>query len=143
MCEFKLYGRAEIYINGKLVDKVDNLIVNVGKQEIAKLLGAGLGGVSFSHIAIGTGTTAPASTDTALGAEVMRAAATVTLETTNITNDTVVFTADFSFTSAYAITEAGVFNAATGGVLLDRITFATKNVDNRDTLRIVMKITVQ
>lgn len=118
--------------NGKLKDmrRVEDLLVNTGLAEVAGLLLTDVGGTAFDYIAIGTGTTAPAATDTALGTETHRVAATGSRVTTNVTNDTAQLVATFSgYTGSEAITEAGVFNAATGGTMLCRQTFSALNVD--------------
>jgi len=99
----------------------------------------------YRYIAIGTddGTTlALDATNTSLGNETHREAATVSLETTNVTNDTAVFEAMFNFASSYAITESGVFDAASGGNMLCRQTFAPINVADGDSLIVRWKITV-
>ena len=52
---------------------------------------------------------------------------------------------DASWTSAaaaYAIKEAGIFNAATGGTMLARTTFAVINKGTDDTVSISWTITV-
>lgn len=74
----------------------------------------------FTHIAIGNDNTAASQADRALGQELDRAAATVTQETTNVTDDTVRFTKAFSITETMYVYEVGVFNAATGGKMLCR-----------------------
>jgi len=135
--------KIEHYRNGKKIDEriVENLIVNVGKAQVSGLIGGVVTGV-FSYIAVGTGTTAPASTDTALGTEVARASSTNTRVTTNVTNDTLQLQATFNFTSSYAITEAGIFNASTGGTMLARQTFGAINVANGDSIVITWKVVV-
>jgi hypothetical protein len=133
----------EHYRNGKKIDErvVENLIVNSGKAQVSGLIGGVVTGV-FSYLALGTGTTAPSSTDTALQSEVVRASSTNTRVTTNVTNDTLQLQATFNFTASYAITEAGIFNASTGGVLLARSTFAALNVANGDSIVITWKVVV-
>jgi len=142
----KLEGELEIIVkdkDGKVKDyrKIKNLVVSAGKAQVAGLINGATTGV-FNYIAIGTGTTAPASTDTALGAEVARASATVGRTTTNVTNDTATWSATFNFTASYAITEAGIFNASTGGTMLARQTFSAVNVVSGDSLTINWKVTV-
>ena len=109
-----------------------NIITNAGIAEMIKLV-FGLGGAAFGYIAIGTGTTAESATDTALAAEIKRKAASKTQTTTSITGDTCLLTATFSsadgLTGTSAVTEAGVFNASTGGVLLARKVFSAVNVN--------------
>ena len=109
-----------------------NIITNAGLSEMIKLV-FGLGGTAFGYIAIGTGTAAESATDTALQAEIKRKAATKTQTTTSVTGDTCLLTASFSsadgLTGTSAVSEAGIFNAATGGVLLARKVFSAVNVD--------------
>ena len=80
----------------------------------------------WAYLAIGTGTTAFANTQTALitpsGA---RVAATVTRITTTHSNDTMRFTATFDITSSITITEVAIFNALTGGEMLARTVLTT------------------
>ncbi|MCD6583644.1 MAG: hypothetical protein J7K71_03045 [Candidatus Omnitrophica bacterium] len=97
---------------------------------------------AFTYVAIGTGTTSPSASDTVLGNEVSRVSATVGRTTTSVTNDTATFDATFSFSSSYAITEAGIFNASSGGTMLARQTFSAINVASGDTLKISWKVQV-
>ena len=129
---------------------IDNVITNVGKAEVAGLIIADAGATAFGYIAIGDGSstnpgscTAEAATDTALGNETHRAAATTSLVTTSVTNDTAQLVATFNFTASYSICESGVFNAATGGDMLARATFPVLNVQNGDSLQVTWKIQVQ
>jgi hypothetical protein len=121
-------------------------LTNVGFAEVAGLLLTDVGGTAFDYIAIGTGTTAEAATDTALVAETHRAAGTGTRVTVNVTNDTAQLTYTFSgYATTEAITESGVFNAATGGTLLCRKTFSALNINFAagDSLAVTWKITVK
>jgi hypothetical protein len=133
----------EHYRNGKKIDErvVENLIVNVGKAQVSGLIGGVVTGV-FNYIAVGTGTTSPSPTDTALQNEVMRASSTNSQTTTNVTNDTLQLQATFNFTSSYAITEAGIFNASSGGTMLARQTFGAINVASGDSIAITWKVVV-
>ena len=129
--------------DGKLKDRrvLKNVITNVGKAQVAGLIN-GVVTTPFKYIAVGTGTTAASASDTALGSEVARVAATVGRTTTTVTNDTATFDATFSFTASYAITEAGIFDASAGGNMLSRVTFAAINVASGDSLKISWKIQV-
>ena len=100
------------------------------------------GATAFGYIAIGTGTTAPSASYTALETETHRASTTTSLTTTNVTNDTAQLEATFNFTSSYAITESGIFNDATAGDMLASQTFSALNVANGDSLTVTWKITV-
>jgi len=132
----RIDGRVESY------GRYEDIITNAGLAEVAKLIGADLGGVKFGYIAIGSGTTAPAATDTALEFETHRASATVTQTTTTVTGDTAQFEYTFSFTASYAISESGVFNDPTAGVMLCRQTFPVINVVSGDALTVTWKIVV-
>jgi hypothetical protein len=105
-----------------------NIVTNVGLAEVIRLVFSGLTGTKFGYLAIGTGTTAEAATDTELGHEIARKSATVTQTTTTITNDTAKLEATFSkddgLTGTSNVSESGIFNASTGGVLLARKTFS-------------------
>ncbi|MBO3801760.1 MAG: hypothetical protein JTT12_05530 [Candidatus Brockarchaeota archaeon] len=129
------------YRNGKLIEerKVEDLVVAVGKAQIAGLVG-GLATGTASYMAVGTGTTSPSISDTALGSEVLRVQTSNSLVTTNTTNDTLQLQGNFSFTASYAITEMGVFNASSGGTMFIRNTFGAINVVAGDTITIISKL---
>jgi hypothetical protein len=104
-----------------------NVVTNDGIGAVVRLVFSGLTEDKFGYLAIGTGTTPESPTDTALVAELKRKAASVTQMTTTITGDTAKLEAEFSsadgLTGTATISESGIFNAATGGILLARKTF--------------------
>ncbi|PUA31026.1 MAG: hypothetical protein B9J98_08180 [Candidatus Terraquivivens tikiterensis] len=110
----------------KLVDILwsKNVITNVGIACIIRLVFAGLTENKFGYLAIGTGTTTEAVTDTALQSEIARKAATVTQETTSIEGDTAKLEAIFSsadgLIGTHNVSELGVFNAPSGGYMIAR-----------------------
>lgn len=118
-----------------------NLVVNTGIKKAADQIG-GTTTAPVTAIAIGTGTVAPAATDTALGAEITtlggaRGAATVSNTTTTTTGDTEKWIKTFTFTGSFALTEEGLFdNNVSGGIMLARNTFAAVNVVSGDNLQI-------
>jgi len=116
-----------------VVRRKDNLIVDAGFDFIADAIGKATGRPAvMGHIAVGTGSLAAAAGDTALGAEIARKAATYAH-----TAGTKVFTFETTFDpgeATGAITEAGVFNAAVAGAMLDRVVFAVINKGADDTL---------
>lgn len=119
----------------------DNIIVDVGFDFIANAIGksASRPGV-MGWIALGTGTTAAAAGQTALVTELDRNAATYahTAGTKTFT-----FTADFAAGDATgAITEAGVFNASSSGIMLDRVVFPVVNKGADDSLTAVFTFTM-
>lgn len=119
-----------------------NLVVNGGLAFIASRLYNTP--AVMSHIAVGTNTTAAAGTDTALGSESARVGLdSATVATTNVTNDTVQYVATFGpGTGTAALTEAGIFNASSGGTMLARTVFPVINKGAGDTLTITWKVTV-
>ena len=128
-------------VTGYWTEKVryPNLITNVGKAAAASRWNGDGGEAAFTYLAVGTGTTSPSASDTALENEVARGAATVSRETTNVTNDTAVATYTFSLSSSYAITEMGLFNASSGGTMAARNTFSAINVDENVDLQVTHK----
>ena len=108
------------------VRRKDNLILDVGFDFIANAIGnTNSRPAVIGYTAVGTGTTAVAASQTSLVTELARKAATYS-HTTG--------TKVFSFTTYFAageatgaITEAGVCNASSGGIFLDRVTFAVIN----------------
>lgn len=119
----------------------DNIIVDVGFDFIADAIGksASRPGV-MGFIALGTGTTAAAAGQTALVTEIDRNAATYahTAGTKTFT-----FTAEFAAGDATgAITEAGVFNASSSGIMLDRVVFPVVNKGADDSLTAVFTFTM-
>ena len=109
-----------------------NMIVNVGYDFICNSLAETTRPTVLSHIALGTGTTAAAATQTALVTEASRLAATYAH-----TAGTKTFTMTATFNAGVAtgaITEAGVFNSAGSGTMFDRITFPVINKGADDTI---------
>lgn len=125
--------------------RVRNLVTTAGKGLIAGRLNGSGGASAATYIAVGTGTTAAAAADTALGTETTtsglgRAVGTASLVTTTTTNDTAQVTNTFSVTGTVAVTESGVLNASSSGTLLCRQTFSAINVASGDSLDITWKI---
>lgn len=122
-----------------------NLITNTGfAADASRTNGAG-GEAAFTFIAVGTGVTGANVADTALETEtatsgLSRAAATASRVTTAVTNDTARLNKQFTVTGTVAVTESGVLNASSVGVLLCRQTFSAVNVVNGDTLDVTWDI---
>jgi hypothetical protein len=104
-----------------------NVITNVGLAAIIRLVFSGLTENKFGYLAIGTGTNAESVNDTTLQNEIKRKAATVTQTTTNVDGDTAMLEATFSSSDGLSgsnnISEAGIFNADSDGILLARKVF--------------------
>ena len=133
-----------LYRNGSPVYmyQTEDLVTNLGKSRVAGLIN-GVFTTSFTYVAIGTGTVAPSESDTSLGNEVARVAATCSTVTTTNSGDTARLVGTFSFDATLAITESGVFNASSGGDMLCRQTFPVINVLPGDGLQITWDIQVQ
>lgn len=123
--------------NGVLIDhrEVRNLVTIAGTALILRnacsassltfpvAMGIGSGGATPTYI-----------TDTGLASQ---------LATASTSSDNPNFTASFNAgVGTGAITEAGLFTATTGGVLLARTTFDTINKDANDVLTINWQITI-
>jgi len=125
---------------------IDNLVVNVGKAEVAGLINEVTSG-GFTYLAIGTGATAPAATDTALVAEITtgggaRALATCSRVTTTVTNDTAKMVKEWTFSASFSITESAPFDAASAGVMLARQVFSAYNVVSGDKFEVTWQVAV-
>lgn len=119
----------------------DNIIVDVGFDFIADAIGesASRPGV-MSHIAVGSGTASPSADDTALETEITRQAAAYAH---SAGTKTMTFTASFpAGVGTGAITEAGVINSPSGGILLDRVTFGVINKGADDSMTATFTFTM-
>lgn len=143
--KLKLHGAMELILqkaDGSVETlRKDNLIVDVGFDLICDALGRAAGRPAvISHIGVGTGSAAVASSQTALTTETSRLAATYAH-----TALTKVFTMTATFgvgVATGAITEAGVFNAAAAGTMLDRVVFGVINKGADDTLTVTFTFTL-
>jgi hypothetical protein len=126
--------------NGKLKKyrKVKNRVPTVGLNHIADQLSSSPGEGAMSHMAVGTGTNAAAAGDTTLQTELDRN----TLSSRTDSGAVVTYVASWAAGDGTgAITEAGIFNAASAGTLLARQVFTAINKGASDTLQITWTIT--
>lgn len=102
-------------------------ITNDGVQEVINFL-ASETAVEPSHMAAGTDSTAASQEDTALGNEKLRSL----IEITSSTADSVTFTITVLTTqgNGNALREAGLFSAATAGVMFNRFIHSTITKSN-------------
>jgi|TARA_B100001094_G_scaffold321698_1_gene369820 hypothetical protein len=141
--ETKATGKLTVEIkdkDGKVKDtrELTNLVVSDGLDFIASRMKDATA-TAMSHMAIGTGSTAAASGDSALGTEAARQA----LTSTTVNNNAVSYVASFAAgTGTGAITEAGVLNAASSGTLLCRTVFSVVNKGASDSMTITWTITI-
>lgn len=125
---------------------INNGITNAGFAELANLAGNVSTPASFTYLATGSGSTAFAVSQTALVTEnstngLERAAATVTRQTTTVSNDTLQLVKTFTATGAGGtVEEVGVFNAASSGTMLGRATTGTYTLSATDTLVVTYKV---
>ena len=96
---------------------------NAGFVELAKHATGTGSPVAWTYMALGPGTGQTAR-DTTLDNEntasngLQRASATASTVTTTVTNDTAQWVKTFTSTATVTITEAGIFNASSGGDML-------------------------
>jgi len=143
------YGLRIPFITGVWSDSrlISNLVVSAGAAGVASRINGAGSEAAFTYIAVGIGTTAAAAGNTTLESEIVdsglvRAAATASRVTTDVTNDTAQLLHTFSVTGTKAVTESGVLNAASAGTLLARQVFSVVNVVNGDSFQVTWKFDV-
>ena len=136
--QLQLKGHLQIHLNDELVQDIDNLVVTTGKNLVASRL-VGTSSDVMSHMAIGSGTTAAAAGNTALGTELGR----VSLTSGSASSAVVTYVATFAAgTGTGAVTEAGLLNASSGGTLLCRTVFSVVNKGANDSMTVTWTVTV-
>jgi hypothetical protein len=134
----KLKGKLTIALNDEVVQEVPNLVVTTGKDYVASRMKDATA-TAMSHMGIGTGSTAASASDTALGSQSAR----TSLTSTTVTDNDVVYVDTFpAGTGTGAITEAGIFNASSGGTMLCRTVFSVVNKGASDAMTITWTVTV-
>lgn len=133
--------RVEVWREGELIDAdeklldFEDLVVDAGLNALCGQAfdGSGSRPAVFNYVAIGTDGTAPSSSQTALGAEVMRVQGTYSKDanTGECSMD-----ATFNITGSYALQECGLLNASSNGTMYCRDTYTTKNVVSGDTVKV-------
>lgn len=141
----KLRGSLQILIkdlSGKVVDErlIRNTVVTAGRRWVLQQLESTdhATAQNISHMAVGTSTTSPATSDTTLGSENSRIAIN-SFTTSNLTSNPPSWRAEASWATNQANTtlgEVGLFNSSSGGTLLARATFGTINKTTSNTLAI-------
>ena len=134
---FNLTGALTIALNNKVVKTVPNLVVTAGKNWVAQRMNNV--NTVMTHMAVGTGTTQALAAQTALVSENDRNS----LTSTTVTNNTIIYVATWAAGDATAaLTEAGVFDASSGGDMLCRTVFTVVNKASADSMTITWTITV-
>ena len=136
--QLQLKGHLQIHLNDELVQDVDNLVVTAGKNYVASRI-KDASATAMSHMAVGSGTTAAAAGNTALGSELGR----VSLTSTAVSNAVVTYTATFAAgTGTGAVTEAGILNASSSGTMLCRTVFSVVNKGANDSMTVTWTVTI-
>jgi hypothetical protein len=143
----KLSGQLNIVLKdkaGNIKDtrEVKNLVVNTGLAFIINRM-TGTSKAVMSHMALGSGTTAAAASQTDL---VTLLGSREVLDSTTISgtnNEKVVYVSSFEAGDATgAVTEAGIFNASSSGDMLCRTVFAVVNKAADDAMSVTWTITL-
>lgn len=139
----KLRGEVALVLrdkNGNVKDErtIKNLIVDTGLNFICDRMKDDE--TAMTHMALGSGSTAAAAGDTTLGTQL---GSRETLDSSTVTNNQIVYVASFEAGDATgAVTEAGIFNATSGGTMLCRTVFSVVNKQADDTLTVNWTITL-
>ena len=117
----------------------ENLVVSAGLNFICDRM-EGTSEAVMSHMGLGSGSTAAAAGDADLGSLLGSREA---LDSTTVSSNTITYVASFEAGDATgAVTEAGIFNASTGGTMLCRVVFAAINKAADDTMSVTWVITL-
>jgi len=139
--------RAALYnvYTGEKLREVENknVIVTAGRAWVLKHIAGtavfnGNETAPLSYLAIGTSTTAPATSDTGLGSETTRKAIQ-NFTTSNLTSNPPSYQIECSFATNEGNTtlaEVGLLNSSSGGTMLAHATFGTINKTTSNTLGI-------
>lgn len=140
----KLKGRVGIVLkdkdgNIKETRDIENLVVTTGLNYIASRMKDATA-TAMSHMALGSGTTAAAAGQTDL---VSILGSRELIDTTTVNNNQIVYTCGFEAGDATgAVTEAGIFNASSGGTMLCRSVFSVLNIGSGDSISVTWTITI-
>jgi len=142
--DLKLRGDVAIVLkdkDGNVKDsrEINNLVVSAGLTYICSRMADASAGV-MSHMALGSGTTAAAAGDTDLESILGSREA---LDSTTASSNTITYVSSFEAGEGTgAVTEAGIFNAATSGTMLCHVIFPVVNKQADDTMSVTWTITL-
>jgi len=144
--EFQSLVNVEILLKreGKIIDRreLHNVATTAGKQHIADQLASTHDEAEMSHMAIGTGSDAGAD-PTALTTELSRKTLDSRDQLSGADANKVEYKATWAAGEGTgAITEAGIFNAASGGTLLCYAYFPAINKGANDELVITWTVSI-
>lgn len=131
--------------NLKWATDFTNTITNASFAVLSGLAGNVDSQTAFTYLAVGTSSTAPAASQTALGGEITtgglaRASATVSRQTTTQTNDTLQLYKVWTSSASHTVEEVGIFNDASAGTMLGRALTGSKSISSGDTLGVTYKV---
>ena len=133
-----LTGALTIAVNDVVVQETNNLVVTAGKEWVADRMNNA--NTVMTHMALGTGTTGSTdATKTTLVTEIDRNA----LTSTTVSGNTIAYACTWAAGDGTgAITEAGIFDAASAGDMLARTVFSVVNKGAADSITITWTITI-
>jgi len=140
----KLKGRVNLVLkdkdgNVKETRDIDNLVVTTGLGYIASRMKDATA-TAMSHMALGSGTTSAAAGDTDVESILGSREA---LDSTTVSGNAVTYIASFEAGDGTgAVTEAGLFNAASSGTMLCRTVFGVVTKSADDTMTVTWTITI-
>lgn len=140
----KAKGEVSIVLNREdgSVENIDinNLVVSSGLNFIvSRMKDTTLG--AMSHMELGTGTTAAANGNETLEAAI--SGGRVSLTSTSVSENQITYVASFPATvGTGAVTEAGIFNASSAGVMACRTVFPVVNKQAGDSMTVTWTVTV-
>ena len=142
--KLKLRGDVSIVLkndDGSVKDSrtIKNLVVNDGLNFIVSRMKDTTQG-AMSHMAVGSSTTAAAAGQTDL---VSILGSREALDSTAVSTNTITYVSSFEAGEGTgAVTEAGIFNASSGGDMLCRTVFSVVNKQATDSMTITWTITL-
>lgn len=123
----------------------NNLVMDVGRAFTTSRM-IGTASTVMSHMEVGTSSTAATGAQTALVALVASSRTALTSSaqaTVTTTNDSARYVCTFGAgVGTGALTEAGIFNAASAGTMLCRTVFAVVNKGAGDTMTVTWTVTL-
>jgi hypothetical protein len=117
-----------------------NLVVSAGLNYIVSRMKDATA-TAMSHMELGTGTTAAAAGNTGLEAAI--AGSRTALTSSTVSSNSITYVATFGAgVGTGAVTEAGLFNAASAGTMLCRTVFPVVNKQAGDSMVVTWTVTV-
>lgn len=142
--KLKLKGELQVVLNkadgSQETHDFKNLVVDTGLNFIVERMKEDVV-TAMTHMELGEGTTAAAAGDTTLESAI--AGSRTGLTSTTVATNTITYIATFAAgTGTGAVTEAGLFNAASGGTMLCRTVFPVVNKQAGDSMTVTWVVTV-